>query len=219
VLFGRKKPVDRASLVAAGDRARSRGRVRKAIGLYRKALDEPAGSMGDATVHGKLAPLLARKKLREEALGSYAKAASGQVKAGFVDRAAALLKQALDHYPEESPLWDELVRLQLLRGRRPDAVAGLVAGGRRLRRTRHLEVAERLLKRAIDLEPWHPPAVDLLARTLARAGRKREAMELLEAFGLIARGLALRRARRLAFRLSPTPRNLWRWIRAAWRGR
>jgi len=198
VLFGRKKPVDRASLVVAGDRARSRGRVRKAIVLYRKALDEPAGTMGDATVHGKLAPLLARKKLREEALGSFAKAASGQVKAGFVDRAVALLKQALDHYPDEAPLWDELVRLQLLRGRRPDAVAALVSGGRRLHRTRHLEVAE---------------------RTLARAGRKREAMELLEAFGLIARGLALRRARRLAFRLSPTPRNLWRWIRAAWRGR
>ena len=212
----RRKPMDRAALVVAADRARSRGRLKKAIGLYQKALAE---APGDAVVHGKLAPLLARKSRKAEALASFATAAAGQARAGFTDRAIALQKQAVEHYPEESALWDELVRLHLLRGRRADAAASLVAGGRRLKRTRHLRVAERLLKRALDLEPWHPVGVDLLARTLARLRRKREALELLEAFGTIARGLPLRRARRLAFRLSPTPRNLWRWIRAAWRGR
>jgi tetratricopeptide (TPR) repeat protein len=208
--------MDRAALVAAGDRARSRGRVKKAIGLYRKALEE---APGDATVHGKLAPLLARKKLKREALASFATAAAGQARAGYTDRAIALQKQAVEHYPEESALWDELVRLHLLRDRRADAAAALVAGGRRLHRTRHLRLAERVLKRALELQPWHPAAVDLLARTLGRAGRKREALELLEAFAAIARGLPLRRARRLAFRLSPSPRNLWRWIQAAWRRR
>jgi tetratricopeptide (TPR) repeat protein len=215
VLF-RRKVLDRAALVAAGDRARSRGRVRKAITLYRQALAE---TPADAVLHGKLAPLLARKKEKEAALASFTAAAAGQARAGFTDRAIAVQRQAIELYPEESKLWDELVRLLLLRGRRADAVAALVGGGRTLLRFRDLAVAERLLKRAIDLEPWHPPAVDLLARTLARKGRKREALELLEAFGSLSRGLALRRARRLAFRISPTPANLWRWLRAVWRGR
>ena len=212
----RRKPMDRAALVAAGDRARSRGRVKKAIGLYRKALAE---APNDAMVHGKLAPLLARRRQKAEALASFTKAAAEQARAGFTDRAIALQKQAVTHYPEEPALWDELVRLHLVRNRRPDAAAALVAGGRRLRRRRDALLAERLLKRALDLDPWNPAAVDLLARTLARAGKRGEALEVLEAFGAIARGLSLRRARRLAFRLSPTPRNLWRWIQATWNGR
>jgi tetratricopeptide (TPR) repeat protein len=215
VLF-RRKPLDRAALVAAGDQARTRGRISKAIGFYRRALEQGSD---DPALHGKLAPLLARKRQKQASLASFAAAAAGQSRAGFTDRAIALQRQAVELYPDEPPLWNELVRLFLLRGRRADAVAALVGGGRTLLRRRDLAVAERLLKRAIDLEPWQPSAVDLLARTLSRAGRKREALELLEAFGSLARGLPLRRARTLAFRISPTPRNLWRWLQAAWRGR
>jgi hypothetical protein len=75
-------------------------------------------------------------------------------------------------------------------------------------------VAERALRRALELEPWHPTSADLLARTLSRAGRKREAIALLDGLASRARGVTLRRTRGLAFRISPTPANLWRWIRA-----
>jgi Tfp pilus assembly protein PilF len=215
-MFWRRKPLDRPALVAAADRARGRGRPRRAIGLYRQAL---ALAPHDHVVHGKLAPLLARRREKEEALASFATAAAGQLRAGFTDRAISLHRQAVGFFPEELPLWEEVARLQVERGRNADAVAALVAGGRRLHRTRHLVVAERVLRRALEIEPWQPEATELLARTLARDRRKGEALRLLDDLSLRVRGLALRRTRRLAFRLSPTPANLWRWIKVAWRER
>src|SRR6516164_9284445 len=85
VLF-RRKPLDRAALVAAGDQARTRGRISKAIGFYRRALEQGSD---DPALHGKLAPLLARKGQKQASLASFAAAAAGQSRAGFTDRAIA----------------------------------------------------------------------------------------------------------------------------------
>ena len=76
-----------------------------------------------------------------------------------------------------------------------------------------------MLRRALELEPWQAEATVLLAKTLARARRKGEAVKLLEGLATRTRGPALRRTRGLAFRLSPTPASLWRWLRAALLGR
>jgi hypothetical protein len=54
----------------------------------------------------------------------------------------------------------------------------------------------------------------LLAKLLARSKRKAEALRVLDDLDARAGGATLRRARRLAFRLSPTPRRLWRWMKA-----
>jgi tetratricopeptide (TPR) repeat protein len=213
VLFARKrKPFDRDATLAAADRARARGRRRKAIALYRKVLE---ADPRDLAVHGKIAPLLARAGRRDDALASFRIAADGQVRAGFADRAISVLRQAAEPYPEEHGLWEEIARLHLLRGRRGDAVAALVDAGSRLRPTRHVDAAEKVLRLALEIEPWQPEATLLLARTLARAGRRGEALALLDGLASRVRGGLHRRTRRLAFRISPTPRNLWRWIRAA----
>ncbi len=207
-----KKAYDRTETLAAADRARARGRRKRAIALYRRVLE---ATPGDLAVHAKIAPLLARTGRRDEALASFRAAADGQIKAGYPDRALSLVRQAADAYPEELGLWDDIARLHLGRGRRADAVAAMLDGGRRLQRTRHLAVANRVLRRALDIEPWHPEATLLLARVLARGGHPGDALALLEGLSARVRGKSLRRARRLAFRISPTPRHLWRWMAAA----
>lgn len=209
-MFRRSAAFDRTEVLAAADRARVRGRRRKAVALYRKVL---AVVPEDLTVHGKLAPLLAAGGEREAALASYRKAATGHERSGFADRALSVLGQAVDHFPEEERLWDEMSRLHLARGRRAEAVAALTRGGAGFLARRRLVEAERMLGRATQLEPWHPQATLLLARVLARAGRRDEALRLLDALAALTGGRVRAAARRLAFRLAPTPVRLWRWIR------
>jgi Tfp pilus assembly protein PilF len=208
----RKKKLDRAETLAAADRARIRGRTGRAIGLYRQIL---AQDPGDMAVHAKVAPLLARTGARADALASFRAAAAGQVRAGFADRAVALYRQAAETFPEEEGLWTEAAKLHLQRGRRGDAVAVLVTAGRRLSGSRQRAVGAKLLRRALDLEPWQPDATHALARILARDRRGEEAQALLDGLAARVRGKLLRRTRRLAFRLSPSPGTLWRWVRSA----
>jgi tetratricopeptide (TPR) repeat protein len=210
-LFWRRRPKNRTELVAVADRARSRGRIKKAVAGYRKALEL---APGDLAIHAKLAPLLARRGRKAEAMESFALAADGQLKAGFLDRAVSLRRQSAESFPEEYPLWEELTRLYLVRDRRADAVAALRIGGRKLLGSRHEDVGVRVLRRALEIEPRHVEVTLLLARLLARCGRKAEALPLLDDLDSRVGGAVLRRARRLAFRLSPTPRRLWRWAKA-----
>lgn len=216
LLRRKTKAFDRTELLARADRARARGRRRRAIALYRKVLD---AAPNDLATHAKIAPLLARAGRKAEALASFNAAASGQQKAGFADRAISLQLQAAEFFPEEYVLWDDVAKLHLVRGRRADAIAALVDGGRRLHRTSELATAAKLLRRALELEPWHVAATMLLARVYARGKRAPDALALLDGLSARVRGKALRRARRLAFRISPTPANLWRWARAWLRGR
>lgn len=216
MLWGKKRKVDRNELIAAADRARARGRTKKAIAGYRKVLEI---APGDAAVHAKLAPLLARTGRKDEALASFRTAAAAQIKAGFTDRGVSLLVQAADAFPEEYALWEEITRLHLQRGRRADALAALLGGGKRLLHSRQLAAGGRVLQRALEIEPWHPQATTLLARVLARSGRKGEALELVDGLDARTRGAHRRRLRWLAFRISPSPRRLWRALLAALGGR
>jgi tetratricopeptide (TPR) repeat protein len=180
-VFWRRRPKDRNELVALADRARARGRLKQAVEGYRKALTL---APGDLAIHAKLAPVLARRGQKAEAIQSFALAATGQLQAGFADRAVSLRRQAAETFPEELPLWEELSRLHLARGRRADAVATLLAGGHRLRRSQRPDVGVKVLRLVLEIEPGH------------------------------VEGATLRRSRRLAFRLSPTPRRAWRWFKA-----
>jgi tetratricopeptide (TPR) repeat protein len=209
VLF-RKKPYSRTETLAAADRARAKGRRKKAIAGYRRVLAEDPN---DTTVHGKLAPLLAQTRSRGDALASFRKATDGHLRAGFTDRGLAVLSQAVAFFPEETGLWEEIGDLHVRRGRRADAVGALVQGGVRLAKARRRPAAIRILRRALDLEPWQPDAALALARVLGAAREKEEALALLDGLAARVRGPLLRRVLGQAFRLSPTPRNLWRWLR------
>ena len=205
-----KRAFVRRDVVAAADLARARGRRGKAIAGYRRALEEDPE---DLAVHAKIAPLLAASGDREAALRSFRSAADGQARAGFHERALALLIHAAEHFPDEEPLWPDIARLHLQRGRRADAVSTLMACGWRLSLTRRFDVAERVLKLAVQLDPDDSDAQVILARTLARAGRRTEALRLLEAVAGRERGRRRTAVRGVMFRVAPSPARLWAWVR------
>jgi Tfp pilus assembly protein PilF len=211
-LFAAKKPPTRSERVAAADRARARGSVRKAVEGYRKALEEDPT---DPAVNVKLGPLLARLGEAEAGARCFRTAAKRHLDAGFQDRAAAVNVAASEVFPLDPEFRLEVARLNVARGRRQDAVAALLDGGRRQARARRPDVAGRLLSRALEIEPWHLETCLALVPLLARNGQGPAARELVE--GLLARqrGPARRRVRRLAFRLWPSPATLWRWLARA----
>ena len=211
VRWRKERPFDRTEELARADRARARGRRARAIAGYRRVLE---AQPQDLAVHAKVAPLLAAAGDRAAALASFVTASEGQLRAGFPDRALSLLAQAARHFPDEETLWPEIARLHLQRGRRADALEALTAGGWDLLRARELALAERLFRLALEIEPHDADATALLARTLARARRKAEAVRLLEELSQRVRGRRLAAVRWLALRIAPTPGNGWRWIRA-----
>ncbi len=205
------RPRTRAEVVAAADQARGRGRVQKAADLYQEALrTEP----GDPVVNARLAPLLARLGDAAGGARAFRLAAEAHLSAGFLDRAAGVLASATAALPLDPSFRLECAQLNLRRGRRPDALAGLVDGAAALARGRRREAAVALLRRALALEPLHPEAVLALAPLLAGGGGRGEALDLLARLEAVTRGRRLARVRWVAFRLRPTPRALWRWARA-----
>jgi Flp pilus assembly protein TadD len=208
LLFSRK-PRNRSEIVAAADRARARGRVKRAVAGYRAAL---ATDPEDPAINVKLGPLLARLGDAAGGAACFRTAARRHLTQGFIDRAAAVNVAAAATFPLDAGFRLELSRLNLLRSRRADAVAALVDGGRALVRARQGEAAAPLLRQALELEPWHPDAVLALAPVLARAGDDVEARRLLDGLDARLPPRALRRARWVALRLWPAPRTLWRWL-------
>jgi hypothetical protein len=78
---------------------------------------------------------------------------------------------------------------------------------------------ERLLRRALEIDPWHLDGRLALARVLRRQGKAEEARTLLEKVVPRLAGRELRRVRGALWRLGPTPAATWRWLRAAVAGR
>jgi tetratricopeptide (TPR) repeat protein len=208
----KKRTYSRTELLAAADIARSRGRRKQAIAGYRRVLE---ANPQDLTVHAKLAPLLAASGDRPGALQSFRTAADGQAKAGFHERALSLFIQAAEHYPDEETLWPEIARFHLQRGRRAEAVTVLTEGGWRLHLERRYDVAERVLRLALQFEPYDGDAIAILARTLHKRGRRDEAVELLDDLADRVRGRRLAAVCGLLFRIHPTATHFWRWARAS----
>ena len=113
-------------------------------------------------------------------------------------------------------MWEEIARLDQVRGRRADAIGALMEGAGHLgRRNARRREALRLLRKALELEPWHLGATLQLAQHLARDGERAEALALLDDIADRVRGKGRRRVRRAILRVSPTPANLWRWLAGA----
>jgi Tfp pilus assembly protein PilF len=209
-LFARK-PRTRGEIVAAADRARSRGRIRKAAAGYREALQSDPT---DPAVNVKLAPLLARLGDAEGSARCFRTAAKRHLDAGFVDRAAAVTLTATGVFPLDERFRLELARLNVTRGRNQDAVATLLEGGRAQARARRPDLAVSLLGKALEIEPYHLETCLVLLPVLAGAGHADSARELVAKLEKRYRGPALRRVRWAAFKLSPGPGTFWRWLRA-----
>src|SRR3569832_1240659 len=159
MLFARKAPPTRSEVIAKADRARSKGKLKKAVAGYRKALElEPR----DSAVHMKLAPLLVRAKEPEAALQRFRAAAQGYLDKGFEDKALAVYTQAAETLQSQVSLWKQVAQMPLARGRRADAVRILLRGRLYLRHKTELADAIALLKEALTLEPTlFDPRLDL----------------------------------------------------------
>jgi tetratricopeptide (TPR) repeat protein len=201
----------RVEILADADRARVRGRVKKAVAGYRTALESDPT---DPFVNGKLAPLLARLGDVEGSARCFRTASKRHLDAGFTDRAAAVALAATSVFPLDAGFRLELSRLNVLRGRRKDAVQALVDGGQALARAGRREAAVALLGGALEIEPWHLGASLALLPVLASGGNDTGARKIVEGLLERYRGPARKRIRWAAFRTWPGLGTFWRWLRA-----
>ena len=204
------KTYDRGKTLAAAEKARSRGRVRKAVRCYLKVLEH---APEDHVVRSKVAPLLARVGRWEEARLNFDKAATGYVDQGFVPKAIAVWTVAAQTFPEQVDYWERIANEQAKRGKRQDAVLALLQGRSMLRKKRQRPLATLLLRQVLELEPGHVDATLDLADLLRRDGTRDEAKRLLA--GLLVRigkVRSLRRRVRFAqFWVEPTLRGALDW--------
>ncbi|MFQ5846762.1 MAG: tetratricopeptide repeat protein [Candidatus Methylomirabilales bacterium] len=210
--FSRQKSYDRFAILAAAEKARGKRRVRKAVTEYRKLLEvDPY----DHETQGKVAPLLAERGQLPEAWSSFVAAGKGYLRDGHGDKALSIYMQASRYLPRQTEVWETIARLQVGRGRHPDAVMALLEGSRHFRRRNGRPQAIHLLRQAYEIEPWHFEATLELARQLAKADAKGEALHFLHGLAARAQGRNLRRVRGTLFRMSPSLAAAWRWLRAA----
>jgi len=202
---------DRARLLKAASKAHKRQQKRRAIALYRQVLSmEP----DNTELHARVAPLLARTRQRFDALLSFQEAANGLLRSGKTVEAIGVFREAAALLPQEPDLWVSLARLLRQHRNSAEAIATLLEGRRHFRRRRRPQ-AIWLLRQVRLIEPWHRATVLDLCRLLWRTRQREESLALLAGLRANTRGTALRPVCWLQFRLSPTPRNAWRWVRAA----
>jgi tetratricopeptide (TPR) repeat protein len=208
-----RKSYDRASTLAAADKARARGSVRKAVKGYLKVL---SNDPEDASVRAKVAPLLAKQRRWAEARDNFDKAAAKFLQAGFAPKAIAVWTVAAQTFPELVEYWERIANELVKAGKRQDAIRQLLLGREMLRKKRQRPLAVLLLRQVLELHPGHVEATLDLADLLRREGTKDEARWLLEQLLLrIGRVRPLRRRVRLAqFRVQPSFRGVVDWALA-----
>jgi tetratricopeptide (TPR) repeat protein len=209
--WGRAKPYDRNRLLAEAARARTNGKSKKALALFETVLQhEPA----NADLHRRVAPLRADAQRMSDAWASYRIAVASLVKAGFVDQAVGVLREAAGNLGRERAVWEQLADAEAQRGRPIDAHKALLEGRARFRSRRDRAEAIRLLLAARKLAPTDFEANFDLAGLLGRTGARAPAARILAELASRARGSELRRTRRRQLVLSPTPGALWRFVRS-----
>jgi tetratricopeptide (TPR) repeat protein len=207
----RSKPYDRTRLLAEAARARAKGKAKKALALLETVLrHEPS----NAELHRRIAPLFAGAKRMSDAWKSYRIAVASLVKAGFVDQAVGVLREAAGHLGRERAVWEELAEAEQQRGRPIDAHRALLEGRQRFRARRDRAEAIRLLLAARKLAPAHFEANFDLAGLLGRTGARGPAARILTELAARAHGTQLWRTRRRQLVLSPTPAAFWRFLRS-----
>src|SRR5438128_4953139 len=189
------RPYDRGTALATAEKARQRGKVRKAVKWYLKELkNEPA----DLQTNAKVAPLLARLGRGDESRQRFESAAQGFLAAGFEPKAIAVWTVAAQTFPEHVEYWERIANQQVIRGKRQDAVHALLEGRKQLRKKRQRPLAQLLLRQVLALEGAHLEATLDLADLLRREGVRLEARKLLSGVLSVAAGKHQRRKVRFA---------------------
>jgi thioredoxin-like negative regulator of GroEL len=208
-LFSRRIPYDRKRLLSEADGLRDGRRWRRALKLYRQIL---AAEPRNAEIHFRVAPLLARSGRHAEAWESFRVAAEGI--SGDDSSRIALHQRAVKSLPRSFEACRALASIWL-RSQHPDrAERTLLEGSRRLRRRATRGQAIVLLRDAREIDPWNPSVVLDLCRLLAKDGRAAEALFLLDHLDERVSADDRRAVRALSWRIEPSLRHTWRWLRA-----
>jgi len=208
--MGRNRSYDRARILAGAERARRRGRARKAIALYQRVLDQEPEN---PDLYRKVAPLLVRRRELEEAWKHYRVAAELLVERGFEAQASGVLREAAENLPDRVDVWIELAERICVRDRPIDARLVLIEGRRHFRGRRRRSEAIALLRRAYVLDPNDVPTGLDLAQQLRRQGERAQAERLLVRLADAHPGRQ-RRLRFEIFRIARDAASLLAWLGA-----
>lgn len=212
-MFFFKESYDRRSKLEKAGKAAVSGYAKKAITEYKKVLEM---NPQDHVTRTKVAGLLASTGQAKDAWLNFSIAASGFLKAGFMDKAIGLYVQATKYLPFESEPWEYSANLQLEKGRKTDAFNTLFTGSRNfLKKRETLPKAERLLKKALSITPTDFAAAFDLSSVLARLNRTGEAAALLNDLCGREKGKNLKRARWAVFKLTPGLSSGWLFLKSA----
>ena len=211
--FSRRIPYDRKRLLELADSLREGRRWRKALRLYRQIL---AAEPRNGEIHLRVAPLLARAGKDFEAWESFRIAADALERAGEEEAVLALYEQARKALPRSFDAYRALARAELIRQHPEQALRTLVQGSQQLRRRAPRGPALPLLRDAREIEPWNGRVVIDLSRLLAREGQPAEALFLLDHLDDRASGEHRLAGRALAWRIEPSLRHSWRYLRLRW---
>ena len=210
-LFTRRILYDRKRLFEQAEAWVDGRRWRQSLRFYRQIL---AAEPNNPEIHIRVAPLLSRQGKLFEAWESFRIASEALSLTGESSGLLALHQQAVKVLPRSSMACRELARLQLAHKDTDAALRTLRDGSHRLRGRRTRGEAIVLLRDARIIEPWQPAIVLDLCRLLAREGEAAEALFLLDHLDPRARGQQLLEVRGLSFRIEPSLRHGWRWLRA-----
>jgi len=212
----RRNLYDRTRILREADQARAKRRWRTAIALYRRVLTaEPR----NAELHLRIAPMLARTGQHFDAWESFDHAGRACLEAGHADRALAVYREAAKQLPQHYGAWRAIAELELRLQRPERARDALLEGRRKMRGRRRRPEAIALLRAAREIDPDTVDTALDLARELSRARQQPEARVLLARMAEVADGRALRRVYGLSWRLDPSLRHTFAWLRAAWQAR
>lgn len=212
MLFSSRKTYDRESCLEAAAREQSKGRVRKAVAHYMRALE---ADPSDHYIHAKVAPLLARTQKFEEAWESFKIAASNYVATGFSQKAIGIYSQAAKFMPRNPEVWEAMAYVYVQQNKKADAVETLYKGHVFFTKGPASDKAVSMLRKAYALDPRHFGVTFALAK-LVKKSDPVEALALLEGLTMRSSGRQLRLVRSAMFRTQPGFTMAWRWLKTTW---
>lgn len=212
--FRRKESYNREFCLTEAAKAQAGGRLKKALGHYRRVLEvDPE----DYLVHAKVAPLLARMKKFEEAWESFKIAASRHLAAGFSMKAIGMYSQAAKFMPRNPEVWESMAYVYVKEGKKAEAIHTYLKGHRFFRKGHRRDRAISMLRKAFELDPWRFEVTFELAKLLKKIDSV-ETVGLLEGLSSRVRGRELKKVRSALFFAQPGFGTAWRWLKAAWSG-
>ncbi len=180
-MFGTPASYDRSDILREAERHRSRGRTRKAIREYERVL---AVDPQDVEVHARVAPLYIRARRKDKATASLRRVVAWYERQGFVDKAIAELRLVLKLDRRDLAARLHLADLYVAKALTANALRLLERARRTFRGRQFLKQALAVEEKILRIAPNDFRAQVAKAQLLSKAGRAREARQLLLAMEL-----------------------------------